>query len=65
MSYCMCEAPDKCTQKLSCYRYRKVPHEYSQPWAMLFGPHPNDPAVKCINFVAIEGRRVREMKEAR
>ena len=62
MSYCMCEAPNQCTQKQSCYRFRKVPQEYLQPYAMLYDPHPEDPSVKCINFIAIEGRRISDAR---
>jgi len=54
---CKCAAPLECKQKGSCYRFRKIPHEYRQPWADLKEPHPTDPSIKCINFIAIEGRK--------
>jgi hypothetical protein len=57
MSICMCSTLYCCEQKNSCYRFRKEPHPYRQPWANMHQFHPTDPSIKCINFIAIEGRK--------
>jgi hypothetical protein len=53
----MCHTLKECRQKNNCYRFRKIPHEYRQPWADLKEPHPTDPSIKCINFIVIEGKK--------
>jgi|GEM_PF-5282708 hypothetical protein len=58
MGMCMCQPSICCNQRQSCYRYRMIPNEYRQAYAHLYEQHPSDPSIKCINFVAIEGRRI-------
>ena len=60
MGFCKCNGAYCNDLKISCYRYRKIGSDY-QSYAMLYEPHPNDPSIKCVNFVAIEGRK--DLKE--
>lgn len=59
----MCSVSTLCKQKNSCYRFRKIPHEHWQPYSMLYEPHPNDPNIKCVNFVSIEGKPIKEQND--
>jgi hypothetical protein len=45
-----------CKQEQSCYRKRAIASNW-QSYTDLFEPHPTDPAVPCLSFWALEGRR--------
>lgn len=59
MSICMCSTLYACEQKNDCYRFRKEPHPYQQPWADMHKPQilsPLGDSEKCVNFIPIHGR---------
>lgn len=57
MSLCKCTSPECGEHCNNCYRFRCIGNEYWQPYAEMYEPHPNDPNIKCLNFVALEGRK--------
>jgi len=63
MSICMCSTLFDCGKKNECYRFRKEPHEFWQPWADMYkakydssfyGDTFNYNAYTCANFIPIK-----------
>jgi hypothetical protein len=46
-----------CRQEISCYRKRAIASDW-QSMADLYEAHPSDLSINCINFIAIEGRKI-------
>lgn len=60
MSICMCSTLHDCGLKNECYRFRKEPNEFWQPWANMYQPQilsPIGDSGQCVNFIPIEGKK--------